>query len=155
MYILHVYNIYISSLNSFFLLQCAMYDIIFSIISSLCTLFTLLYALLRPRINILLILLLNIVSKCIFLKIFFCLRGRLPSLPWDFLLYFTMILQRLRIVLVDAGFEPGTSAPEVWCATNEPPPLNAILTLRGKDFSYFSFSHKPKYTLLHCRLPQH
>ena len=24
---------------------------------------------------------------------------------------------------VDAGYEPGTSAPEVWCATNEPPHL--------------------------------
>ena len=23
----------------------------------------------------------------------------------------------------DAGFEPRTSAPEVWCATNEPPHL--------------------------------
>ena len=31
-----------------------------------------------------------------------------------------MILQRIRIVVVDAEFEPGTSAPEVWCSTNEP-----------------------------------
>ena len=29
-----------------------------------------------------------------------------------------MILQRIRIIVGDAGFEPGTS--EVWCATNEP-----------------------------------
>ena len=56
--------------------------------------------------------------------IFFCLRGRFPSLPRDFLLYFTMILQRIRIIAVDAGFEPGTSAPEVWWATNEPPHLH-------------------------------
>ena len=34
-----------------------------------------------------------------------------------------MILQRIRIIVVDAGFEPGTSAPEVWRATNEPPHL--------------------------------
>ena len=34
-----------------------------------------------------------------------------------------MILQRIRIIVVDARFEPGTSAPEVWCATNEPPHL--------------------------------
>ena len=34
-----------------------------------------------------------------------------------------MILQRIRIFVVDVGFEPGTSAPEVWCATNEPPHL--------------------------------
>ena len=34
----------------------------------------------------------------------------------DFLLYFTVILQRIKIIKVDAGFEPRTSAPEVWCA---------------------------------------
>ena len=34
-----------------------------------------------------------------------------------------MILQRIRIIVGDTGFEPGTSAPEVWCATNEPPHL--------------------------------
>ena len=34
-----------------------------------------------------------------------------------------MILQRIRIIVVDAGFEPGTSAPEVWCAVNKPPHL--------------------------------
>ena len=32
-----------------------------------------------------------------------------------------MILQRIRIIVVNAGFEPGTSTPEVWCATNDPP----------------------------------
>ena len=26
-----------------------------------------------------------------------------------------MILQRIRIIVGDAGFEPGTFAPEVWC----------------------------------------
>ena len=30
-----------------------------------------------------------------------------------------MILQRFRIIVGDAGFEPGTSTPEVWCTTNE------------------------------------
>ena len=35
--------------------------------------------------------------------------------------YNTMILQSIKIIAVDAGFEPGTSAPEVWRATNEPP----------------------------------
>ena len=34
---------------------------------------------------------------------------------------YTMILQRIRIIVGHVGFEPGTSAPEVWCATNEPP----------------------------------
>ena len=29
--------------------------------------------------------------------------------------------------MVDAGFEPGTSGPEVWRATNEPPHLLKIL----------------------------
>ena len=31
-----------------------------------------------------------------------------------------------RIIVGDAGFKPGTSAPEVWCATNEPPHLHHI-----------------------------
>ena len=64
-----------------------------------------------------------LLSQYFFYISFFCLRGRFPSLPWDFLLYFTMILQRIRIIVVDAGFEPGTSAPEVWCAVNKPPHL--------------------------------
>ena len=34
-----------------------------------------------------------------------------------------MILQCIRIIVGNAGFEPGTSASEVWCATNEPPHL--------------------------------
>ena len=38
----------------------------------------------------------------LFFKDLFSLRGRFPPLLWDFLLY------------------PGTSAPEVWCATAEP-----------------------------------
>ena len=44
--------------------------------------------------------------------IFFCLRVWFPSLLWDFLHYYTMILQRIRIITGDAGFKPGTSAPE-------------------------------------------
>ena len=34
--------------------------------------------------------------------------------------YYTMILQRPRIIVGDAGFEPTTSAPEVCWATIEP-----------------------------------
>ena len=34
-----------------------------------------------------------------------------------------MILQRIGIIEGDAGFEPRASAPEVCCATNEPPHL--------------------------------
>ena len=30
-----------------------------------------------------------------------------------------MILQRIRIIVGDAGLGPGTSASEVWCATND------------------------------------
>ena len=52
---------------------------------------------------------------------FFCLRGRSPSLPSLSLHYDTISLQRIRIIVRDAGFEPGTSAPEVWSATNESP----------------------------------
>ena len=61
-----------------------------------------------------------------FLKIFFGLRGRFPSLP-RVLHYYTMILQRSRIIVGDAGFVPGTFAPEVWCTTNEPPQLHIIV----------------------------
>ena len=32
----------------------------------------------------------------------------------DVLHYLTMILQRILIIVEDVGFEPGTSAPEVW-----------------------------------------
>ena len=41
--------------------------------------------------------------------LFFCLRGRFPSLPWDFIHYYstqyTMIMQRIRIIVGNAGFE--------------------------------------------------
>ena len=40
--------------------------------------------------------------------LFFFLRGRFPYLPWVFLHYYTMFLQRIRIIVGDAGFEPGT-----------------------------------------------
>ena len=48
--------------------------------------------------------------------------SRSYTVPWDFYIV-TMILQRIRTIVGDAEFEPGTSAPEVWCATNEPPHL--------------------------------
>ena len=49
-----------------------------------------------------------------------------PLYPEFFLLYYTIILQRIRIIVGDAGFEPGNSAPEVWCATDEPPHLQPM-----------------------------
>ena len=81
----------------------------------------------------------NTVYFLLFWSCLFCLRGRVPPLPWDFLHYFTMILQRIRIIVVDAGFEPRTSAPEVWCATNEPLHLLLLsscysLSLPSKSF---------------------
>ena len=44
-------------------------------------------------------------------QIFFLPQGRLPvpALPRDFLHFYTMILQRIKIIVRDAGFEPGTS----------------------------------------------
>ena len=38
--------------------------------------------------------------------------------------YYTMILQCPRIIVGVAGFDPGSSAPEVWHASNEPPHLH-------------------------------
>ena len=58
-----------------------------------------------------------------FLYIFLASSGGSPLYP-EILQYYTIILQRIRIIVVDAGFEPGTSAPEVWRATNEPPHLH-------------------------------
>ena len=50
-----------------------------------------------------------------FVQYIFCLRGQFPSLyPQLYSVhYITMILQRIKIVVGDAGFDPGTSAPEV------------------------------------------
>ena len=42
---------------------------------------------------------------------------RFPLFYPEILQYYTMILQRPRIIVGDVGFEPGTSAPEVWRAT--------------------------------------
>ena len=71
----------------------------------------------------------------------FCLRMSSAPLPYEFfkpqrgwgwpsppleifhMQYFTMNLQWPRIIVEDAGFEPGTTASEVWCATSEPPQL--------------------------------
>ena len=44
-----------------------------------------------------------------FLKIFFASGGgRFPYLPWDVLHYVTLLLQHIRIIVGDDGFEPGT-----------------------------------------------
>ena len=65
---------------------------------------------------------------------FFYSGAGFPLYPENFLLYFTMILQRIcRIIVGDAGYEPGTSAPEVWRAPIEPPHL---------QMSHYNFQHK-------------
>ena len=48
-----------------------------------------------------------------------------------------MILQHIRITVVDAGFEPGTSATEVWCAANEPPHLQIFYESALAFYTYF------------------
>ena len=53
----------------------------------------------------------------LFFCIFFASVGGSPLDP-EFLQYYTMILQRPRVIVGDAGYEPGTSASEVWRATN-------------------------------------
>ena len=54
---------------------------------------------------------------------FFLPQVEVPPSTLRFLQYCSMILQRPRIIVGDAGFEPGTSVLEVWRATNEPPHL--------------------------------
>ena len=58
-----------------------------------------------------------------YVDFFFCFRGRFSSLPCNFCTLFTMVLQHIRIIVGDAGFDPGTSALEVWRASNEPPQI--------------------------------
>ena len=57
--------------------------------------------------------------KKIFLRVFFASGIGLPEIFLHYYRY-TMILQSIRIIVEDAGFETGTSAPEVWCSTNKP-----------------------------------
>ena len=49
----------------------------------------------------------------LFFYFFFGTQVEVPPSTLRFVQYYTMILQRIRIIVVDAGFEPGTSAPEV------------------------------------------
>ena len=49
-----------------------------------------------------------------------------------------MILQRISIIVGDAGFEPRTSAPEAWCATNKPPHLEDFRTVSDMEMAGLS-----------------
>ena len=65
----------------------------------------------------------SIELRRIFFKLyFFASGGGYHPLYPESLQYYT-IPQRPLIIVGDAGFEPGTSAPEVWPAANEPPHL--------------------------------
>ena len=70
-----------------------------------------------------------LVSTFFFLVFAFLASGGGLLLYPKVLQYFTMILQRPMIIVGDAGFEPGTAAPEVWCATNAPPHLHRSLLI--------------------------
>ena len=59
-------------------------------------------------------------EQSLFLKDIFSLLVGFPLYPEVLLLYYTMILQRIRFVVGDARFEPRTSVPKVWCNTIEP-----------------------------------
>ena len=61
-------------------------------------------------------------KNLVFFVYFLASGGGSPLYP-EILQYNTMILQRIRIIAVDAGIEPGTFVPEVWRATNEAPHL--------------------------------
>ena len=55
-------------------------------------------------------------------------------------IFYTMILQRIRIIVGDAGFESGTSAPEVWCATTTSHHISSLFCI-----GYFTNLYKDKY----------
>ena len=57
---------------------------------------------------------------------------RLSTLP-----YYTMLLQRIRIIVGEnAGFEPGTSVQEVLCATNAPPHLHQSVLFHNIQMNF-------------------
>ena len=58
-----------------------------------------------------------------FFKDFFAAGVCFPPFPKFYITYYTMILQRIRIIVGDAGFKPGPLSPEVRRDTNEPPHL--------------------------------
>ena len=69
--------------------------------------------------------------------------GRFHSLHWDCIHYNTMIQQRIRIIVGDAEYEPGTSAPKGWCATNEPPHLHPWTTASPTMSHHISNNEPP------------
>ena len=74
-----------------------------------------------------------------FLFLSFCLRGRFPSLSWNVLQYYTVFLKRIRIIVGDAGFKPGTSAP---CA-----PSGALQMSHHISMSHYMFFSLPMSVL--------
>ena len=53
--------------------------------------------------------------------LFFAAGGGLPLYPEIYIVTrYTMIMQRIRTIVEDSGFEPGTAASAVWRATGEP-----------------------------------
>ena len=80
-----------------------------------------------------------------FFVYFFGLRWRLPLYP-EFLRYNTMILQRPRIIVGDAGFYPGTSVSEVWRATKEPPHLQMPIFIQILQRYANAYLHEISYT---------
>ena len=73
----------------------------------------------------------------------FCLRVSFSNLNLFYIITLYMIMQRIGIIVGDAGFEPAPSAPEVWCATNEPPHFQwsekILQFTEFKQIRFFSF----------------
>ena len=65
--------------------------------------------------------------------------------------YTTMNLQRPSIIVGDAEIEPGTSAPVVWRATNEPPHLQNIINWRSKVAKSLRNSKRKKGKIQYTR----
>ena len=73
---------------------------------------------------------------CFYFIFYFCLRGRFPSLLYSEIFYriHNDPAAHHGIIVGDAGLESGTSAPEVWCAGNEPPHLHITISCLGVFF---------------------
>ena len=74
----------------------------------------------------------------IFFKDLFLPQKRVSHSALSFSALLQVKLQSIRIIVGDARFEPGTFAPEVWCAAKEPPNLENFLNDQAFLFDKFN-----------------
>ena len=78
----------------------------------------------------------NIRFKSFQSNLFFVSGVGFPLYP-EIFYFITMILQHSRIIVGDAGFKPGTSAPEVWATTSPQDNLTIAQKIAKTNPSWF------------------